>query len=131
LSATRTSGVGATAIRSRAGWALAVAASPKCRERAQGTEVVPPRLSWTPDGRFAYVKFSGSTFAIPLQTGEMLPPVPAQGFPSTGAVAALPGARLVSEESVFPGPNPLIYTFTRVATQRNIYRVSCAAQLCH
>ena len=89
----------------------------------QGPEVVPPRLSWTPDGRFVYVKFSGSMYAIPLQPGQMLPPIPASGFQSKEAVAALPGARLVSEESVFPGPNPSVYAFTKVSTQRNIYRV--------
>ena len=89
----------------------------------QGTDVVPSRLSWTPDGRFLYLKFAGSTYAIPLQPGQMLPPIPASGFPSKEAVAALPGARLVSEESVFPGPNPSVYAFMKVATQRNIYRV--------
>ena len=54
----------------------------------------------------------------------MLPPIPASGFESKEAVAALPGARLVSDEAnVFPGPNPSIYAFTKVTTQRNIYRV--------
>jgi hypothetical protein len=39
-------------------------------------------------------------------------------------VAALPGARLVSDEAnVFPGPEPSTYAFTKVTTQRNIYRV--------
>jgi hypothetical protein len=53
-----------------------------------------------------------------------LPPIPASGFQSKEAVAALPGARLISEEErVFPGPDPSIYAFTKVATQRNIYRV--------
>ena len=89
----------------------------------QGTDMVPARLSWTPDGRFVYLKFAGSTYAIPLQPGQMLPPIPASGFQSKEAVAALPGARLVSEESVYPGPNPSIYAFTKVSTQRNIYRV--------
>jgi eukaryotic-like serine/threonine-protein kinase len=89
----------------------------------QGPEIVPPRLSWTPDGRFVYVKFSGSMYAIPLQPGHMLPPVPDKGFPSKEAVAALPGAVLVSDDSVFPGPDPSVYAFTKTATQRNIYRV--------
>jgi len=89
----------------------------------QGTDVVPARLSWTPDGRFLYLKFAASTYAIPLQPGQMLPPIPASGFQSKEAVAALPGARLVSEESVWPGPNPSVYAFVKVATQRNIYRV--------
>ena len=83
----------------------------------------PSYISWTPDGRFLYLKFQTSTYAIPLQPGQMLPPIPASGFPSKEAVAALPGARLISEESVFPGPNPSIYAFMKVATQRNIYRV--------
>jgi hypothetical protein len=89
----------------------------------QGTEIVPARLSWTPDGRFLYLILAGSTFAIPLQPGQMLPPIPASGFQSKEAVAALPGARLISEDSVFPGPNPSIYAFMKVSAQRNIYRV--------
>ncbi|OFW25943.1 MAG: hypothetical protein A3H97_12485 [Acidobacteria bacterium RIFCSPLOWO2_02_FULL_65_29] len=84
---------------------------------------MPPQMSWTPDGRFLYLKFAASTYAIPLQPGQMLPPIPASGFPSREAVAALPGARLISEESVFPGPDPSIYAFMKVAAQRNIYRV--------
>ncbi|MEX2271644.1 MAG: protein kinase [Vicinamibacterales bacterium] len=89
----------------------------------QGTEMVPARLSWTPDGRFLYLILAGSTFAIPLKPGQMLPPIPAGGFQSKEAVAALPGARLISQESVFPGPNPSIYAFMKVSTHRNIYRV--------
>jgi hypothetical protein len=96
-----------------------------CRDcsQPQGTEIIPPPISWTPDGKFVYLKFKNSTYAIPLQPGQMLPPLPANGFPSKEAVAALPGARLVSEESMFPGPDPSIYAFTKVTTQRNIYRV--------
>jgi hypothetical protein len=90
----------------------------------QGTDVVPSRLSWTPDGRFLYVKHGTSTYAIPLQPGKMLPLMPASGFPSKAAVAALPGARLISEEdNVWPGPNPSMYALVKVSTQRNIYRV--------
>ncbi len=88
-----------------------------------GPDPMPPPLSWTPDGRFLYLKFADSTYAIPLQPGQVLPPIPASGFPSKEAVAALPGARLVSEESVYPGPNPSVYAFMKVSAQRNIYRV--------
>ena len=84
---------------------------------------MPSQLSWTPDGRFLYLKFATSTYAIPLKPGQMLPPIPASGFQSKEAVAALPGARLISEESVFPGPNPSVYAFMKVSAQRNIYRV--------
>jgi hypothetical protein len=81
-------------------------------------------MSWTPDGKFLYLKFATSMYAIPLKPGQILPPMPSSGFPSKEAVAALPGARLISEESgVFTGPNPAVYAFMKVATQRNIYRV--------
>jgi len=89
----------------------------------QGTEYITPPLSWTPDGKFIYLNFAGTTYAIPLKPGQMLPPIPASGFPSKEAVAALPGARLVSDQTVYLGPNPSIYAFTKVTTQRNIYRV--------
>jgi Tol biopolymer transport system component len=90
----------------------------------QGTDPKPPDMVWTPDGKFVYLKFAGSTYAIPLQPGQAMPVIPASGFQSKDAVAALPGARLISEQdNVFPGPNPSIYAFTKVATQRNIYRV--------
>lgn len=89
----------------------------------QGTDPIPSPLSWSPDRKFVYLKYGNSTYAIPLQPGQVLPPTPASGFPSMEAVAALPGARLVSDQSVYPGPNPSMYTFTKVASQRNIYRV--------
>jgi Tol biopolymer transport system component len=90
----------------------------------QGTDPKPAHMLWTPDGKFLYLNFAGSVYAIPLQPGQMLPRVPAGGFSSKEAVAALPGARLIAEgENVFPGPDPSMYAFTKVATQRNIYRV--------
>jgi len=91
--------------------------------RPQATDWIPPPLSWTPDGRFVYLKFGRSTYAVPLKRGEMLPRVPAGGFPSKEAIAQLPGARLISEDDIYPGPDPSTYTFVRVSTQRNIYRV--------
>jgi len=89
----------------------------------QGTDPLPPPMSWTPDGKFVYVKFGNSTYSIPLQAGQMLPPMPASGLLTEKAAAAVPGTRLVSDQGVYPGPNPSIYAFTKIATQRNIYRV--------
>jgi hypothetical protein len=53
----------------------------------------------------------------------VLPSIPPSGFESQKEVAALPGAQLISEDSVFPGPDPSVYAFMKVSTQRNIYRV--------
>jgi hypothetical protein len=89
----------------------------------QGTDPAPPGMKWTPDGKFVYVKFGTSTYVIPLRPDQVLPPIPASGFASKEAVAAVPGAQLVSATDIYPGPNPSIYAFVKVSTQRNIYRV--------
>ena len=92
--------------------------------RPQGDDWIPPPVSWSPDGTYIYIRFSGSTYAVPLQGGNMLPLVPEGGFPSKEAVATVPGARLISEaDGVYPGPNPDVHTVLRVSTQRNIYRI--------
>jgi hypothetical protein len=83
-----------------------------------------PRVSWSPDGKFFYLNFREFIYAIPLRPGQMLPPLPAAGFRSKNDVAALPGVRLIPEHEAFPGPNPSIYAFIKLATHRNIYRVS-------
>jgi hypothetical protein len=80
-------------------------------------------MSWTPDERFLYLKLEGATYAIPLKPGQSLPTLTVGGLPSKRAVAALPGAVLLSDGVVFPGPNPRIYAYMRVSTHRNIYRV--------
>jgi len=37
--------------------------------------------------------------------------------------AALPGARLIARQLVFAGPDPSVYAYARVSTQRNVYRI--------
>jgi Tol biopolymer transport system component len=89
-----------------------------------GTEPVPFYLGWSPDRKFLLWNFNDSLYSIPLAPGRLLPPIPAGGLQSTAAVAALPGARLVTNEPhAFPGPLPSMYVVMKVTTQRNIYRV--------
>ena len=89
-----------------------------------GTEPPAFYFGWAPNSEFAYWNFSGATYAIPLQSGRLLPDIPAGGIQSEEGVAALPGARLISEQGrSVPGPNPSMYAFVKVSTQRNIYRV--------
>ena len=86
----------------------------------------PAIVSWSADGRFMYVSTPGAqgkTFAVPLEGGRAVPSLPPSGLQSTADVAALPGAQLVAEQPVFVGPDPSLYAFSRVSTQRNIYRV--------
>jgi Tol biopolymer transport system component len=86
----------------------------------------PPKFyfAWAPNSEYAYWNFNGATYAIPLQSGRMLPDVPGGGIQSKERVAAIPGARLISEQDrSVPGPEPSMYAFVKVSTQRNIYRV--------
>ena len=53
----------------------------------QGTDPAPPDMNWSPDGKFVYLKFDGSTYAIPLQRGTVLPSIPSSGFASKEGVA--------------------------------------------
>jgi Tol biopolymer transport system component len=90
-----------------------------------GTDVMPFYFGWTPDSKVVYWNFGNATYAIPLRPGRMLPPIPAGGIQSRQGVAALPGARLISEQhGTVPGPNPSTFVFVKVSAQRNIYRVS-------
>jgi serine/threonine protein kinase/Tol biopolymer transport system component len=82
-----------------------------------------PPVSWSRDGRFIYLKFKTRTYGIPLRPGQVLPRIPASGFRTKEEVLALPGARLMAEGQAFTGPDPSVYAFSKVATQRNIYRV--------
>ena len=83
----------------------------------------PPAVSWSPDGRFIYLALYGFGYAIPLRPGQALPPLPAAGLRTEQEVAALPGARRIPQEFPFTGPDPSLYALTKVAIQRNIYRV--------
>ena len=80
-------------------------------------------MNWSPDGKFLYLTFQRSTYEIPLRAGQMLPPLPASGLRTEQDLKALPGARLIPEQGASPGLDPAVYAFTKVTTQRNIYRV--------
>ena len=89
-----------------------------------GTEPMPFFIGWTPDSKVVYWTFENATYAIPLPPGRLLPPIPVGGIASREGIAALPGARLISEhDRTVPGPNPSTYVFVKASTQRNIYRV--------
>jgi len=43
-----------------------------------GTEPMPFYIGWSPDSKFLYWDFTNATYAIPLQSGHVLPPIPAR-----------------------------------------------------
>ena len=55
----------------------------------------------------------GRSYLIPLQPGNVLPPMPAEGFHSDAGVAQLRGARRVDALTV-PGPSIGVYAFYRI-----------------
>ncbi len=90
----------------------------------QGTSII----GWSPDKRFFYLRASWpgmpsrKTYAIPLH-GDSLPKLPSSGIRSEGDLLALPGVQTIDQADAFPGRDPLVYTFIRTTTQRNLYRV--------
>ena len=84
--------------------------------------ITPPIVSWSRDGTFLYLRLAG-VWAVPLKPGQILAPLPAGGIRRREEVAALPGARSIPKPLAFAGPNPEVYAFARVTTQRNIYRI--------
>jgi Tol biopolymer transport system component len=88
--------------------------------------ITPPAASWSPDGKFLYLNLRATAqiYAVPLQPGRNLPPLPTSGIASLEDAAALQGARVIPEERAFLGPGPSVYAVPRVTTHRNIYRIT-------
>jgi hypothetical protein len=90
------------------------------------------KAQWQPDSRFFYLSVYtgmqsagayGKTSVLPVPHGKMLPDIPAGGFPSEAAIAALPGVRVIDSAYIAPGASPDAYAFSRQAIHRNLYRV--------
>jgi hypothetical protein len=77
-----------------------------CTSGSDAVHPGPPGVSWSPDGKFLYLKFQESIYGIALRPGQMLPPMPASGFRSKEDVAALWGARLSRSSRHWPNATP-------------------------
>jgi hypothetical protein len=87
--------------------------------------ITPPVVRWSRDGKFLYLTFEWTTretFAVPLQPGRSLPPLPKDGI-SAEAVAAMPGVKKIPQLRAVLSDDPSVYAFMRQTPQRNIYRV--------
>ncbi len=84
-------------------------------------------IKWSPDGRLFFLSVApmsgGKTYVVPLLPGRALPAIPPGGFRSEAEIARLPGARVIDNPDVAPGPTPEVYAFARQTVQRNLYRI--------
>ena len=81
------------------------------------------QIAWAGGGALLSITGSPRAFFVPLAAGQMLPPVPADGFHTDGEIARLPGAIRIEGRLVTVGPSPDFYAFYRGNTQRNLYRI--------
>jgi len=87
-----------------------------------------PMVNWSRDQKFMFFKsilggMDHKTFVMPLESGEALPALPDSGLQSHSEMLAVPGARDIAEEDVFPGTSSSVYAFTRKTTRRNLYSI--------
>jgi len=89
----------------------------------------PCRGRWSADGRFLFLRLSfrgndDTTLALPVPRGGSLPALPPSGLPAlTPDGAGLPGAILIENGGVVPGPDPSTYAFVQTDLQRNLFRI--------
>jgi serine/threonine protein kinase len=87
-----------------------------------------PLLSWSLDGKWEYVRLrpflfsSSKTVVMPIKPGAA-PLAFTKGFDSEADFARIPGARLISEDDVFPGMSPDYFVNTRRSAKANLFRI--------
>jgi hypothetical protein len=93
---------------------------------------LPSRLRWSRDGSRLWLSIQtgeasafglGRSYIIPLGPGEILPPMPADGFRSEDELAAISGVQILPYGDVAPGPTADVYAFSRTSITRNLYRI--------
>jgi serine/threonine protein kinase len=81
---------------------------------------------WAPDGKVMYFywhSFTGNsrTYVVPISHGSDLPKLRSSGFQSEKELRAVATQVLVG--AISPGPDKSRYTFSKVTSRRNLYRI--------
>jgi eukaryotic-like serine/threonine-protein kinase len=83
-------------------------------------------VNWSRDGKVMYFYWGSlignvRTYAVPIPHGSDLPKFPRSGFQSEKELRAV--ATQVLEGNVSPGPDNWRYTFSKITSHRNLYRI--------
>jgi serine/threonine protein kinase/Tol biopolymer transport system component len=92
---------------------------------AEDRGVTPPMLSWSGDGKLAYMYTAGSwtesrtpqTYLIPTQPGHPPPALP------PGGAQGRPGIKIIAQPRAFMSADQTVYAYPKLATHRNIYQI--------
>jgi eukaryotic-like serine/threonine-protein kinase len=88
-----------------------------------------PLASWSPDGKYLYISLqffaieSQKTLVVPLKPASAPPLLTPRPDVKEQYFASLPGARLINQKDVFPGPDISTYAFYRRSSRTNLYRL--------
>jgi hypothetical protein len=90
---------------------------------AEERGITPPIVSWSRDGKefFLYSEDLHQVYAVPLKSGQPLPPIPPAGI--SWRSAPPPIATRTIPQRAFMSADPQIYAYLQVSTHRNIYRI--------
>ena len=82
--------------------------------------VTPSLVRWSSDGRtlYLYGVFARATYAVALQPGVMVPPLPDKGFPTVEEAAKASGGKAIADSRAYPSDDPEVYAFPRVSSHR-------------
>jgi Tol biopolymer transport system component len=91
---------------------------------AQERGITPPIVSWSRDGKefYLYSEDLHQVYAVPLKSGQPLPPIPSSGISWRTAPPPIEAMRTIHQRA-FMSPDPKVYAYLQVTAHRNIYRI--------
>jgi DNA-binding winged helix-turn-helix (wHTH) protein/Tol biopolymer transport system component len=87
--------------------------------------------SWAPDGKLLFIPVEeqslagpGSSLAIPVGPGEVLPAFPKGGIKPLSDPTVIPGSQTVERAELVPGIDIAHFAFVNTTVHRNLYKIS-------
>ncbi len=87
--------------------------------------------AWSPDGRYLYLQIpdksaqnsNARTAAVPIPPGQSLPPIPPAAVDDPTQWANVPGAKIIADTYISPGPDPSTYAYIKPSVHANLFRI--------